>query len=1482
MSNQRLHLMFTGLGAGNIGDEAMFTAFLEHYRLPAGSTVEVWDPSNPVIKTLPQQYQYVNWKDDINIHQSVKSSRAALLVGGTPVAAEWGIDWPMCALADRLRFCHAKGVPVHAVGVGIDSLYGEEARQIFIDAFRPITSWTVRTSYCRAALLDLGVPPERIAVAADLAWLFLPDTADRKWASDFWKSLGIDVSKPLLGVNVVNERWSDATNVKAPIAAALDRIVLETGMQVAFLCNETREGEYFDAYAAREVIGMMKGDAVLVPNEYFTPSQMVALLSSSTITLSQRYHFTVLSILANTIPLSFARGQKMTALLKDLGEEPVGTMETCNSEYLVDRIRHALSNRSDIGARQQSSAKQLRERAKDNFKFINVMRPQFHSPPRLAALSELKSDRFKEFMEMLNSKALAWGLRTFNDWSKVWEYPWLWFNGLSSLDWSQIKMLDLGSELSPMPWFLASLGATVTLVERDSQWLPTWERLAKETGLKVDWCIVNDDRLPFSARSFDLVTSFSVVEHQPDKRVAINEIARVLKPEGIFAISFDVCETDMGMTFPEWNGRALTMKGFEELIWKNPAFETGGKKLDWNISDCAEFIKWHQESAPHHNYAVGAAIIQKKAEDHAKPHKVNIEMCKNILVPRFDTFGDIVLLEGLIEALLDLLPEARITLLVREGYDQLAALFPERLIWKTTRINPYKKPADIQETRLLLNELINDSYDLVLTTIYNRTWLDDLLAAELISSRRVALGKGQDMDEYLAEISAGAGIEPPERLYDEFVPVDERCHETEKYQILWKNIAGKVGSIPRPKLAVPDDESKKAKQFLAKAGMAEGEFVFCFPAGVANVPLKAWPEDNYAEVIAHLEKNYSLRTLVAGHELEKEIIEKVVELARKRGATPEVWLGKDGDIPLACALIAKCSLYFGNDTGMMHMTSALDKPVVAIFGGGTWPRFLPDNKIGFVLTQELPCTYCMWYPCLFSDAPCIKMVEVADVINSIEKLLGGEVNSLEVCKGLPVNSVVNALVDKAIEAFTAMRRDRDNAVKEIHRRDARLSELRRDRNNAAEEIYKRRNENELAMSVLPLVSVVTPVFNSEKWIETCIQSVQNQDYPKIEHIIVDGGSTDGTLEICRRYPHLITQSKEDRGQSHAINKGFAMAQGEILAWLCADDEYEPRAVSRAVKGIMAGHGVVMGFSRFIDADGNVTADHPSNVHEQYDHAMLLRFWKYSPISQPATFWTRKMWDTCGPVKENLYFAMDYDLWLRMSRESSFKRIDHYLAKYRVHPEAKCFSDNYGSRIELINVSHRYWPSWWHPGHWVLYFQYVFTGSPITKHYADAERLLNTALQHLGEKRRFNAVTCFVMAHLKHVTTPLMPGYLSALQRILVEGIGPARFWRFIKRAYDTLRMEKNVTLRLTHENPQNGDMIILQADWKGYEHPQFRFWGKRDHEFILLRDWGPESIYGPVSRTEDISDYGVHVRSGSQGGWRSQAWVKNEGRERHD
>lgn len=233
----------------------------------------------------------------------------------------------------------------------------------------------------------------------------------------------------------------------------------------------------------------------------------------------------------------------------------------------------------------------------------------------LAIVGEIKSIPFEQFMRRLNAFAEQFLLRTYTNWSKIWEYPWLWYRGLSSVDWPNKKVLDLGSELSPMPWFLASLGTRVTLVETDPQYIPAWENIKRETGLKVDWCIVTDEFLPFTDDSFDVVTSFSVIEHQSDKLRAINEVIRVLKPGGMLAISFDICEPDMGMTFPDWNGTALTMKEFEELVWANPAFDNRGEPPNWNTGDCADFIKWHLESAPHHNYTVGAAVIRKKLQN---------------------------------------------------------------------------------------------------------------------------------------------------------------------------------------------------------------------------------------------------------------------------------------------------------------------------------------------------------------------------------------------------------------------------------------------------------------------------------------------------------------------------------------------------------------------------------------------------------------------------------------------------------------------------------------------------------------------------------------------------------------------------------------------------------------------------------------------------------------------------------------------------
>jgi SAM-dependent methyltransferase len=293
--------------------------------------------------------------------------------------------------------------------------------------------------------------------------------------------------------------------------------------------------------------------------------------------------------------------------LVDLIERAIATQHTERDRLLTLREESAHRYRKAIQERLEGFSPMMDLRKRSNpepFERRKIL--------SLASLSDLFSKSFQDFMKTVNCFAQRWGLRQFTNWSKVWEYPWLWYNGLSHIDWKDCSLLDIGSELSPMPWLLASLGANVTLTETGSQWVLEWGRICHETGLEVKWQIVSAEKLPFEDESFDAVTSFSVIEHQNDKEMAIKEVARVLKPEGLLALSFDICEPSMGMSFPEWNGKALTLAQFEELIWKHPAFDHGGHRPPWNVEDVPEFIRWHLESAPHHNYVVGAAALRKR------------------------------------------------------------------------------------------------------------------------------------------------------------------------------------------------------------------------------------------------------------------------------------------------------------------------------------------------------------------------------------------------------------------------------------------------------------------------------------------------------------------------------------------------------------------------------------------------------------------------------------------------------------------------------------------------------------------------------------------------------------------------------------------------------------------------------------------------------------------------------------------------------
>jgi len=203
---------------------------------------------------------------------------------------------------------------------------------------------------------------------------------------------------------------------------------------------------------------------------------------------------------------------------------------------------------------------------------------------------------------------------------------------------------------------------------------------------------------------------------------------------------------------------------------------------------------------------------------------------------------------------------------------------------------------------------------------------------------------------------------------------------------------------------------------------------------------------------------------------------------------------------------------------------------------------------------------------------------------------------------------------------------------------------------------------------LPLLSIVTPSFNQAQFLETTILSVLEQDYPAIEYFIMDGGSTDGSVEIIRRYDARVAhwQSKPDRGQADAINEGLQRAQGEFVAWINSDDVYLPGAFREAIHafeenpkaGMVYGNGIMVG------SELEVLDKHS---YPQLDLVDLLAF---EVLLQPAVFMRKHVLDEVGYLDPTFNLIFDHELWIRIANQYPILHVASYWALERKHPQAK--------------------------------------------------------------------------------------------------------------------------------------------------------------------------------------------------------------------
>jgi glycosyltransferase involved in cell wall biosynthesis len=209
---------------------------------------------------------------------------------------------------------------------------------------------------------------------------------------------------------------------------------------------------------------------------------------------------------------------------------------------------------------------------------------------------------------------------------------------------------------------------------------------------------------------------------------------------------------------------------------------------------------------------------------------------------------------------------------------------------------------------------------------------------------------------------------------------------------------------------------------------------------------------------------------------------------------------------------------------------------------------------------------------------------------------------------------------------------------------------------------------------LPKISIITPSYNQAEFIKRTIDSVLSQKYPNLEYIVMDGGSTDKTVEILNKYgSKIIWKSEKDKGQGDAINRGFIMATGDLIAYLNSDDTFAPGALKSVSEFYLKNPDShwFFGKCKIVDEKDKeirkkITA-YKNFWLTKYNYQTLLIL---DYISQPATFWTRGAYKKIGEFNEKEYWELDYEYWLRLGKKYEPKFIDKYLANFRVHKKAK--------------------------------------------------------------------------------------------------------------------------------------------------------------------------------------------------------------------
>ncbi|TFG46768.1 MAG: glycosyltransferase, partial [Candidatus Brocadiia bacterium] len=403
----------------------------------------------------------------------------------------------------------------------------------------------------------------------------------------------------------------------------------------------------------------------------------------------------------------------------------------------------------------------------------------------------------------------------------------------------------------------------------------------------------------------------------------------------------------------------------------------------------------------------------------------------------------------------------------------------------------------------------------------------------------------------------------------------------------------------------------------------------------------------------------------------------------------------------SAAIIKLCKMAVGAETSLAHIACAVGTPNVILLGGGHFGRFIPYSPLTSIACLPLECYGCNW-GCRYRTPHCVKDLAPQVLSEALKQTF--EIPSQKSRIFIQGNSLwqrdpekpqwksCEDLININNVEIIPVGSDTPHPERNIDNTEVRQAayNLFRQKPLIAKSItpkneFGKKIPAEKKMSIeipnillkskidLPYISIVTPSYNQSKYLEECIDSILSQKYPNLEYIIMDGGSTDGSIEIIKKYEkHLAYwQSKPDGGQYKAIEEGFRRSTGEIMAWINSDDKHHPDSLFKAAY-IFNKHADIEWITARPTAwnsQGQLISVGPVPVWDGKEHNRTGRKEHY--IQQEATFWKRTLWNKAGAkLNTQLQFAGDFELWVRFFKHAQLYSVDTLLGGFRHHTNQK--------------------------------------------------------------------------------------------------------------------------------------------------------------------------------------------------------------------